>query len=793
MSGTPDDEAIHASSSSAAAPTAAADTNMSTSADANGDSPSSMAAAAGVTTGWGDWSSTFSTFDVSALTTTLSAKASEAYNELNAIDVRALADTIAERANEAAKELEARADEAFGVQKNNPSGSSGGVASSPASTSTNAPIANKEVVEHSEPTIVAPVEQMVEAKAPSSAPSPKTVSKPRAKTSPAKPAKLVAVEADDESADEDVAPDVDGMRLKAVLRELKVVKKQLVAREDEIARRAEQRASLDAEQDAESERAALAEQKLADAEIRLRSLTQEFKELKKIADSHVSADMLVKEKDEIIKEVMAEGEVLSKKQAEMEGTIKKLRKELRERDEVQIAIDGEVRDKGASIEKLSAELKATREELASEKARLSAELNEQKDYYLSKLAQAKEELTDAEVKANATRSEELANEVKALREREQGLKDQVADLQHSLQRSSAALERQEERFKNDLAAVEERAQTAETSHDELLRRMPESTRPLLRQIEALQMQATENADAWAAAERASSARLTEVQERADTALAREEAALDEKEAALREKRAMLDQVDKLKGEIEALKRQLEAQQEKTAAETKKLAKYTESFAEQEGRMSALENEANERESKLKQLLAQERGKHKQLGEAWDRERADLLANVAQLEGTLKASQDELNVLKSERFDMNTPLSPVKSAQTTTLLTGGEAGLSLAVRDTLAQLKSQLAARTTELEIAQEQIKKLEQTRESLANELVNSAKLADSGVADTVALDTLRARLEALERRYDAALEVIGERDEECEEMRDRLSAMRSMLDTQATQIAQLSKTRTIE
>ena len=791
MSGTPDDEAVHASSSSAP-PTAAAVTNISTLIDVNGDSPSSTAAAAGVTTGWGDWSSTFSTFDVSALTTTLSAKASEAYNELNTIDVRALADTIAERANEAAKELEARADEAFGVQKTIPSGS-GGVASSPALTSTNAPIANKEVVEHSEPRIVAPVEQMVEAKAPSSAPSPKTVSKPRAKTSPAKPVKLVAVEADDESADEDVAPDVDGIRLKAVLRELKLVKKQLVAREDEIARRAEQRASLDAEQDAESERAALAEQKLADAEIHLRSLTQECKELKKIADSHVSADMLVKEKDEIIKEVMAEGEVLSKKQAEMEGTIKKLRKELRERDEVQSVIDGEVRDKGASIEKLSAELKATREELASEKARLNAELNEQKDYYLSKLAQAKEELTDAEVKANATRSEELANEVKALRAREQGLKDQVADLQHSLQRSSAALERQEERFKNDLAAVEERAQTAETSHDELLRRMPESTRPLLRQIEALQMQATENADAWAAAERASSARLTEVQERADTALAREEAALDEKEAALREKRAMLDQVDKLKSEIEALKRQLEAQQEKTAAETKKLAKYTESFAEQEGRMSALENEANERESKLKQLLAQERGKHKQLGEAWDRERAELLANVVQLEGTLKTSQDELNVLKSERFDTNTPSSPVKSAQTTTLLTGGEAGLSLAVRDTLAQLKSQLAARTTELEIAQEQIKKLEQTRESLANELVNSAKLADSGVADTVALDTLRARLEALERRYDAALEVIGERDEECEEMRDRLSAMRSMLDTQAMQIVQLSKTRIIE
>ena len=253
---------------------------------------------------------------------------------------------------------------------------------------------------------------------------------------------------------------------------------------------------------------------------------------------------------------------------------------------------------------------------------------------------------------------------------------------------------------------------------------------------------------------------------------------------------MIDQVEKLKSEIEALRRELETQREKTAAETKKLAKYTESFAEQEGRMSALESEASERESKLKQSLAQERGKHKQLGEAWDRERAELLANVAQLEGSVKTSQDELKTLKSERFDDRTPSSFANPAQMPTMLTGGEAGLSLAVRDTLAQLKSQLAARTTELEIAQEQIRKLEQTRESLANELVNSAKLADSGVADTAALDTVRARLHALERRYDAALEVIGERDEECEEMRDRLSAMRSMLDTQATQIAELSTSR---
>jgi len=726
--------------------------------------------------GWGDWSSTFAslpTFDVNALRETISAKATEAYNELNSIDVRAIADTIAERANEAAKELEARADEAFGAggtmtmertkgidKRETDEGDDGGERSIGQARASR----GKVVV----------VGTMVE----------------RANEIPASPEnrEIASLEAEEDENDEDVGPDVDGTRLKAALKELKMVKKQLAAREDEIARRAAQRASLDAEQDAELERAALAEQQLAEAQARVSALTKECRELKKVTDSHFSADILVKEKDEIIKEVMAEGEALSKKQAEMEGTIKKLRKELRERDEEKSAVDGEVRNKGALIEKLSAELRLVREDFANTKAQLNAQLEEQKEYYLSKLALAKEELTEAEVKANVTRNEELTSEVKILRERERGLKDQLAELQHSLQRSSAALERQEERFKNDLKAIEERAQTAESSHDELLRRMPESTRPLLRQIESLQLQATENLDAWAAAEKVANARFAEVQERAESALAREAAALDEKEVALRERQSIKDQSDRLKGEIEMLKRELETQRERMASESEKLTKYAESFAEQEGRMAAIETESQERESKVKQMLAQERGKHKQLGEAWDRERAELLASVAQLENSVKTAQDGLAALKFERIDAD-GYSSSKFAQAPALLTGGEAGLSLAVRDTLAQFKSQLAARTTELEIAQDQIKKLEQTRESLANELLNSEKLTDSGVGDAAAVSALRARLQVLERRYDAALEVIGERDEECEEMLDRIQAMRSMLDTQATQIHDQTKT----
>jgi len=717
----------------------------------------------GWTTG-SDWS-----FD--SLTTTISARASEALNELNNVDVRAMAEAISERASEAARDLEQRADEAFGL-KDAGKNATGDVArtSGDESADATASVSEKKVAEpdvsSSVPSATMAPNETESEKKPESEPKPPTA---KPKVAPRSPPPPAATEEVDDA--EEIEINVNNMSHEDALKELKVVKHQLKARETEIARRAAQRATLDAEQEESAERAATAEQKLVEAEARIKELMVQCKTLKKQADAYTSADMLVKEKDEMIKEVMAEGEVLSKKQADMEGTIKKLRLELRERNEAQKGASGEIQIKDESIARLTQDLDATQKELVAEKERWATQLSEQKEYYLSKLAQAKEELTDVEVKANMARSEELAGELKSSREREQSLKDQISDLQHSLQRSNASLERQEERFKNDLAAVEERCQAAESSHDELLRRMPESTRPLLRQIEALQLQANESTEAWAATEKAAATRLADAESRAESAAQREAAAINEKESAEKEKQVALERLEKIKSECDTLKAALEDQRAKTIAESAKLSKFSESFAEQEGRLSGLEDEARKRETNLKQLLAQERGKHKQSAESWDGERAELLATVAKLEADLKVAQNEIQSRKTEG-DAND--STTSSPPPAMLLTGGEAGLSLMVRDTLATLKSQLAARETELHIAQDQIKKLEQTRDSLANELVNSERLAEGD------------KTSDWEKRYAAALEVIGEREEECDELRDRIQHLRTMLDSQARRIEDL-------
>ena len=714
----------------------------------------------GWTTG-NDWS-----FD--SLTTTISARASEALNELNNVDVRAIAEAITERASEAARDLEHRADEAFGL-KDAGKNATGDAARTSGDESADASVSEEKVAEpdvsSSVPSATTAVKETEGAKKLEYEPKPPA----EPKIAPRSPTPPVATEELDDA--EEIEMSVNDISHEDALKALKDVKHKLKARENEIARRAAQRATLDAEQEESAERAVVAEQKLVEAEARIKELMVQCKTLKKQADAYTSVDMLVKEKDEMIKEVMAEGEVLSKKQADMEGTIKKLRLELKERNEAQKGASGEIQVKDEFIARLTQDLDATHKELSAEKQRWTTQLSEQKEYYLSKLAQAKEELTDVEVKANMARSEELAGELKSSREREQSLKDQISDLQHSLQRSNASLERQEERFKNDLAAVEERCQAAESSHDELLRRMPESTRPLLRQIEALQLQANESTEAWAATQKAAAVRLADAESRAESAAEREAAAIDEKESAEKEKQVALERLAKINSECDTLKAELEDQRAKTVAESAKLSKFSESFAEQEGRFSVLEDEARKRETNLKQLLAQERGKHKQSAESWDGERAELLATVAKLEADLKVAQNEIQSSKTEgKANDSTTSSPPPAI----LLTGGEAGLSLMVRDTLATLKSQLAARETELQIAQDQIKKLEQTRDSLANELVNSERLADGD------------KNSDWEKRYAAALEVIGEREEECDELRDRIQHLRTMLDSQARRIEDL-------
>ncbi|KAI5327288.1 hypothetical protein L3X38_026684 [Prunus dulcis] len=74
-------------------------------------------------------------------------------------------------------------------------------------------------------------------------------------------------------------------------------------------------------------------ERVATLERKVYALTKERDTLRREQNKKGDAAALLKEKDEIINQVMAEGEELSKKQAAQEGQIRKLRAQIREFEE----------------------------------------------------------------------------------------------------------------------------------------------------------------------------------------------------------------------------------------------------------------------------------------------------------------------------------------------------------------------------------------------------------------------------------------------------------------------------
>ncbi|KAI5351127.1 hypothetical protein L3X38_004018 [Prunus dulcis] len=74
-------------------------------------------------------------------------------------------------------------------------------------------------------------------------------------------------------------------------------------------------------------------QRVATLERKVYALTKERDTLRREQNKKSDAAAFLKEKDEIINQVMAEGEELSKKQAAQEGQIRKLRAQIREFEE----------------------------------------------------------------------------------------------------------------------------------------------------------------------------------------------------------------------------------------------------------------------------------------------------------------------------------------------------------------------------------------------------------------------------------------------------------------------------
>ncbi|CAI9266310.1 unnamed protein product [Lactuca saligna] len=116
------------------------------------------------------------------------------------------------------------------------------------------------------------------------------------------------------------------------------------------------------------------------------ALTRERDTLRREQNKRSDATALLKEKDDIITQVMEEGEKLSKKQAIQESTIRKLRAQIREFEEEKKGFISKLQAEENKVENLKSKKAATEKLLQETIEKNQSEVAIQKEYYLNALS-----------------------------------------------------------------------------------------------------------------------------------------------------------------------------------------------------------------------------------------------------------------------------------------------------------------------------------------------------------------------------------------------------------------------
>ncbi|KAI3980188.1 hypothetical protein MKX01_033329 [Papaver californicum] len=583
--------------------------------------------------------------------------------------------------------------------------------------------------------------------------------------------------------------------------------RQSQAKADEIARLMNDNEHLKAvtedlkRRSSEAETEALREeyhQRVATLERKVYALTRERDTLRREQNKRSDVAALLKEKDEIITQVMAEGEELSKKQAAQESTIRKLRAQIREFEEEKKGLVTKLQGEENKVESIKKDKAVTEKYLQEIIEKHQAELAAQKEFYTNALNAAKEAEALAEARANREARSELESRLRESEERQSTLVQTLEELRQTLSRTEQQAAFKEDMFRKDIDDLQKRYQASERRCEELVTQVPESTRPLLRQIEAMQETTARRAEAWAGVERSLNSRLQEAEAKA-AAAEENERAMNERLSQTISRMAVLEaQISCLRAEQTQLSRSLEKERQRASENRQEYLAAQESVATYEVRVNQHEEELKEHKKKHRQEL---------MDLMSDKE---LLQQDLEREKTARSDLERKSRLQSSVPDQ----SPMNKNINAYLENGGNSMRKLSSAGSLGSMEesfflqasldssdsfsekrlseatmtpyylrsmtpsafeSTLRQKDGELASYMSRLASLESIRDSLAEELVKMTAEVEKLKLEAAILPGLRTELEALRRRHSAALELMGERDEELEELRADIMDVKEM------------------
>ncbi|XP_017252637.1 golgin candidate 5 [Daucus carota subsp. sativus] len=536
-------------------------------------------------------------------------------------------------------------------------------------------------------------------------------------------------------------------------------------------------------------------QRVSALERKVYALTKERDTLRREQNKKSDAAALLKEKDEIITQVMAEGEELSKKQATQESLIRKLRAQIRELEEEKKGLNTKLQVEENKVESIKRDKAATEKLLQETIEKHQVELGSQKEYYTNALTAAKEAEALAEARANNEARTEVESRLREAEERETMLVQALEELRQTLSRKEQQEVFREEMLRKEIEDLQKRYQASERRCEELVTQVPDSTRPLLRQIEAMQETTSRRAEAWAAVERSLNSRLQEAEGRAAEAEERERSVNERLSQTLSRINVLEAQISCLRTEQTQLSKSLEKERQRAAEHRQEYLALKEEADTHEGHVNQLEEEIKELKKKHKQELHESLTQRELLQQEIEQEKA-ARSEVERMARLSSAASDHSPKKQRSTFENGNLTRRLSSASSVSsmeesyfLQASLDSSDNLSERRTLGEpmnpyyVKSmttnafEAALRQKEGELASymSRLASMESIRDSLAEELVKMTEQCEKLKGEASQLPGVRAELEALRRRHSAALELMGERDEELEELRADIVDLKEM------------------
>lgn len=564
--------------------------------------------------------------------------------------------------------------------------------------------------------------------------------------------------------------------------------------------------------------------RVGDFESRLKQVIKERDQYKKVSDETnellntsvhdqiQSLNQSLLEKEETITGLLSEGDSLSKKELEANNRIKKLKLKLRD-------VMNESKGRMEQIEKLKKESQQIKEVLIEKEGvetRLQVEskkLEQVTDSQEDEISSLKEKLDDMEEKYKAMEStlqncyseinqlnlekaqsdsiaQEAVSAVTAKDELQKHLEEvkknskvgneeltvQLENLKQAFSRLGQQGARREEHLKNEIQDLLQRIEDGEKRNQELSHSVTTATRPLLRQIENLQVSHTSHAANWEKIEHSLTDRLSSYQHQLDLAIEKERLASD------------------IAGEIKSKFKVLEKQNKSLKEEKIKLQFNVEdevSKSLEQINMISREKDLLEKQNcKLKDAYDTLHSEKMHLEEESTGEKIHYESEISRLNSILMYHQ-QLN--KQQALDINLPTSnhdesPVHKYNTANLMDVSTASLNESTRSTTTTIsmeivESQLRKQEGEIFILKEEIKSLEKTKMSLAKELVSLTSQVEELEECKEQRDSMKQQHADMVSRYNAVLQMYGEKAEEAEELKMDLIDIKSMYKQQIQQL----------